>query len=301
MKIGSGKTLAMMVPAQRPYAALLALIGAAYAYRIGFDITGWWPGTVPMMWGASAFLLGPLLLLGWTYLPALGLGAWAIRLCFGESWDMALVGSIGDLVGAGVVVLILRTFLAVDLRFRRQADLWRLVLVSCLLGPLLLFIAALLGRHDGRCHRDRAYPAGGRHHAGGQCGGASCCRSLHAGLGHAIAGPPPPYRRTALDRWSCPAVPVAQLLAARRDHRHPRFLEHPGFAARFLCAAPVTAAAVPALAALGFALIMAVGASHGATLFHDVASERRTCRRWLLFVLVCELGLIAVAVARAEA
>ena len=128
----SSKTWEAAGYTQRPYVALLALISTAYAYRIGFDLIGWWPGAVPLLWGAPAFLLAPLLLLGWRYLPVLAVFAALAQFYQQGNWEDALLATAGDVAGAAAVALALERWIPVDLRFRQQGDLWRLVLVAML-------------------------------------------------------------------------------------------------------------------------------------------------------------------------
>lgn len=298
MNIRSGKSWQVVDPVKRPYAALLALVGAACAYRIALDIADWWPGAVPMLWGAPAFLLGPLLLFGRRYLPVMALFAVLVRLFIHENWSEALLGAAGDVVGATVVAGARHYLVPIDLRFRRQSDLWRLVILACLAVPALLFgVVVLVSYLAGAMAAAALLPAWGimlAANAVALLAGVpftlvwvtqSQARRPHAAELRWIAG------IVALFLWLNFWPPVA-------------FIGELIFAS--ILALPLAFYALTlygrrgaTFAALAFALIMTVGASHGAALFHDVASEREL-PALSLFVLVCELGLMAVAIARAE-
>lgn len=298
MNIRNSKSWQVVDPAQRPYAALLALIGAACAYRVALDIANWWPDAVPMLWGAPAFLLGPLLLLGRRYLPAMALLAILVRIFVHENWSDALLGASGDVVGAVAVAGARHYMLPIDLRFRRQADLWRLVVLACLVAPALLFGLALLVFYAAG-----AIPASGLLPAWIIMLAANAVALLASVPFTLVWVTQSQARRphAAELRW----VAFIVLLFLWLNFWPPTaFIGELVFIS--ILALPLAFYALTlygrrgsTLAALAFTLIMTVGASHGATLFHDVASEREL-PALIIFVLACELGLMAVAIARAE-
>lgn len=298
MKKSGGKTWEAIDPAQRPYAALLALISAAYAYRIGFDLTHWWPGTVPMLWGAPAFLLAPLLLLGWRYLPALAAFAVLAQIFMVGDWGDALLAATGDVVAAAAVVLALERWAPIDLRLRQQRDLWRLVLVAGVIAPAILFCLALLVA----CAAGVSAPADLL---------SPFAIMLAANAVALLAAAPfmlvwvtqSHARRPYTAEWYW--IAIILLLFLWLNFWPPIALVGELVFLSIL-ALPLAFYAITlygrrgaSLAALAFAIITVSGASHGATLFHDVDAEREH-PALIIFVLACELGLLAVSIARAE-
>lgn len=298
MKRNGGRFSAALDPAQRPYVALLALISAAYAYRIGLDLTAWWPGAVPFLWGAPAFLLAPLLLLGWRYVPALALVAFLARVSVAGDWWNALLAVPADLAGAALAVFALKRWAPVDLRLRQQSDLWRLVLVTCLIVPAILFALALIATFVlGTMAPGDLLPALAIMLAANAVALIAAVPFMLVWVTQAQArGPqamewrwvgslallflwlnfwPPTAAIAALVFLSIVALPVAFYAITRYGRRG------------------------ASLAALVFAFIMIDGASRSTTLFHHIASTQER-PALILFVLACELGLLAVAIARAE-
>ncbi len=310
MKRSGGRPWQTVDPAQRPYVALLALLSAAFAYRIGYDVAASWPGLVPVLWAAPAFLLGPLLLLGWRALPVLFTVALLAQILLQATLPAALVAAAGDVAGATGVYLALRRWTPIDLRLRQQADLWQLVLVaggigSAVIAAVILVAGHLLGQiihlgqitHLGQNNWGNLLPTFAVMLAGNavallastpfllvwttQSQGRRPHRAELAWLGAAALlllwlslVPPAPWIG-ALVFFALLALPLAFYALTRYGRRGASF------------------------AAMMFAFIMMSGAGQGVTLFHHIAPERDHAAL-ILFVLVCQLGLMAVAIARAE-
>ena len=298
MKRSGGRSWQTIDPAQRPYVALLALISTACAYRLGYDIAACWPGLVPVLWAAPAFLLAPLLLFGWRTLPVLLALALAAQLMLQDTATAALLASAGDVIGATVAAFALKRWSPVDLRLRQQNDLWQLVLVAAVIVPAILFIAALLiGQATGTIMAGELAPAFAVMLAG------NAVALLAAGPFMLVWVTQLQSRRPSLAelRWLAGVALLFLWLS---------FLPPVSFIGELvflsILALPLAFYALTrygrrgaSLASLALALIMVVGASNGATLFHHVAPENEN-PALILFVLACELGLMAVAIARAE-
>lgn len=290
---------------QRPYAALLALIAAAYAYQIGLGIAGLRPDLVPLLWGAPAFLLGPLLVLGWRTLPVLALAAFAFAAYRQPSLELALFTAAGDVAGAVVTVLVLAFWAPMDLRLRGQRDLSRLALVGGLLVPgVLLFLGQLLAPVLGMVP-----PAAEPDLVGGWLMGL-------AANGVALLA----------------AVPFVMVWVTQSQARgpHPAELRWLAAVALVFCTLvwwlpedmvglsvyvallglPIAFYALTrygrrgaSVAALFFALIFETGAAQGITLFAGLAGPlggSYVLPALIVFLLAIELGLMVVAIARAE-
>jgi PAS domain S-box-containing protein len=298
MKRSGGRSWQAIDPAQRPYVALLAVLASAYAYRIGYDVAACWPGLVPVLWAAPAFLLAPLLLGGLRAAPFLFVLAFIAQYLLQANPADALVAALGDMAGAVAVYGALKRWTPIDLRLRRQSDLWQLVMVAGLIGPALLAaIALLVGQFLGT-----APPADL----------LSSFAVMVAGNGVALLAAGPfmlvwttqsqgrrPHRAelawvagsAVLLLWLTLAPPVSWIGTLV-------FLS--------LLALPLAFYALTrygrrgaSYAAMTFAFVMMSGAGQGVTLFHHIAPARDHAAL-ILFVLVCQLGLMAVAIARAE-
>jgi PAS domain S-box-containing protein len=284
---------------QRPYAALLALIAAAYALQIAQGIAGLRPDLLPLLWGAPSFLLGPLLVLGWRALPVLALAAFAIASYHHQSLGLGLFIALGDIAGAVLTALILSLWLPMDLRLRGQRDLTRLALVACLIVPgVLTFLGQLLAPALGLA------PAADDLLGGWLMGLAANAVALLAAVPFAIVwvtqsqarGPHP-----AELRW----LAVVMLVYCTMVWWLPE--GYVGMAVYLaLLALPIAFFALTrygrrgaSAAALFFALIFEEGAAQAITLFAGFTGDY-----WLLslvlFLLAIELGLMVVAIERAE-
>ena len=298
MKRSGGRSWQVIDPVQRPYVALLAVLASAYAYRIGYDVAACWPGLVPALWAAPAFLLAPLLLGGWRVVPFLFILALIAQFLLQVDLPTALVAALGDIAGAVAVYAALKRWAPIDLRLRRQSDLWQLVLVAGLIGPALLAsIALLMGQLLGTTPPAGLLPTFAVMLAGNavallaagpfmlvwttQSQGRRPHRAELAWVaGSAVLllwltlAPPVSWIGT-LVFLSLLALPLAFYALTRYGRRGASY------------------------AAMTFAFVMMSGAGQGVTLFHHIASERDHAAL-ILFVLVCQLGLMAVAIARAE-
>lgn len=292
----NGRSWAKIEPARRPYVALLSLLGTAYAYRIGHDITIFWPEMASVLWGAPALLLAPLLLLGWRAAPALLAIAILARFLIQGAWPIAIATGAADLVGAGIVYAATQIVAPIDLRLRGQRDLGRLLLLAALLVPALVFVvAATMGAMTGII-RD-PLPA--------------FVVMLAANAVILLAVVPfvliwttqaqsrPPYRAELV--WIAAMAGLFLWLTLHPPLAIIRELV-------FVCivALPLAFYALThygrrgaSLAALAFALIIMTGTRHGAIVFHHIAGTHEHAAL-ILFLLSCELGLVAVAVARSE-
>ncbi|WP_374654507.1 ATP-binding protein [Dongia sp.] len=296
MKKSGGRSWATIEPARRPYVALLAALGIAYAYRIAFEIGIYWPELAAILWGAPALLLAPLLLLGWRMAPVLlaaGIGA---RYLIQDDWPMAIATGAADLAGAGLVYLLTLVAVPIDLRLRWQRDLWKLLLVAAVLVPAAVFTATTSVATMMGAVRD-PMPA--------------FIVMLGANAVTLLAVVPfmlvwttqaqsrPPYRAELF--WVAVAASLFLWLTLNPPLSIIRELV-------FLCLLALPPAFYvltrygrrgASLAALAFALIMMSGSHHGAILFHHIAGTHEHAAL-MLFLLSCELGLIAAAVARSE-
>ena len=276
--------------------ALLAVLGTAYAYRIGADIASFWPTTAPLLWGAPALLLAPLLLLGWRSGPALLILAIAARYLIQEDWPLAILAGLADLVGAGLVYFTVQIAVPVDLRLRWQRDLGKLLILGALLVPAAIFavtasIAVSLGIVP------EALPA----IAVMLVGNATILLAVvpFVLIWVTQAQSRPPYRAELF--WVAVAVGLFLWLTLQPPLAIIRELVY-----ACILALPIAFYALThygrrgaSFAALAFALVMITGSHHGAILFHHIAGTHEHAAL-MLFVLSCELGLIAVAVARSE-
>ncbi|MBK8160532.1 MAG: PAS domain-containing protein [Rhodospirillaceae bacterium] len=298
MKKSGGRSWQTIDPTQRPYVVLLALVSAVFAYRIGYDVAACWPGLVPVLWAAPAFLLGPLLLLGWRALPALFAVALLAQLLLQASLPAALLAALGDTAGAALVYLMLWRRAPVDLRLRQQADLWQLALVAGVIGPAALAAASLLvALLTGAVAAGQLLPAFAVMLAGNGVALLAACpfmlvwttqsqgrrphRAELAWVGGAallllwLTLAPPASWIGPLVFFSLLALPLAFYALTRYGRRGASY------------------------AAMIFAFIMMSGASQGVTLFQHIAPAHDHAAL-VLFVLACQLGLVAVAIARAE-
>lgn len=296
MKKISGRSWQTIESARRPYVALLALISTAFAYRIGYDIASCWPGLASILWGAPAFLLGPLLLFGRRAAPSLlGIGILAQYLIQADL-GVAIAAGAADLGGALLVSLALKHWAPIDLKLRRQRDLWQFLFFAGLIVPLgivtitafmlpffqididpvagsLLFLAvnavALLAAvpfiliWTTQVERRDPYRA------------EYAWMTLTVLLFLWLVLWPPLSVINALAFFCVITLPIIFYTLARYGRRGATF------------------------AALGFTLVLATSAHHGAMLFHHLAATD-THASLVLFLLSCELGLIAVVVARSE-
>lgn len=285
-------------PHQRPYAGLLALIGAAYAYHIGLEIAGLRPDLLPLLWGAPAFLLGPLLVMGWRQLPLLAVAALAFQVYYQGSWAWGAVAALGDVAAAVAAVLVLALWAPMDLRLRGQRDLWRLALVAGLLVPGALAALFLL-----------LVPG-----AGGAISSDVFLGWLMALAANAVAllaavpfvvvwvtqsqarGPHP-----AELRWLAVVALVflgVVLWLPEQWVGHAVYLALLGLPLAFYALTRYGRRGA-SVAAMVFALIFVSGAAQGITIFAGLAGTLMLPALFL-FLLAIELGLMVVAIARAE-
>jgi PAS domain S-box-containing protein len=296
MTKSGGRSWATIEPARRPYVALLALLGTAYAYRISFDIAAFWPELAAIQWGAPALLLAPLLLLGWRAAPALLATGIVARYLIQGDWPTSIATGTADLAGAGIVYVATQVAIPIDLRLRWQRDLWKLLLLAALIVPTLVFVVtttvgAMLGMIQD------PLPA--------------FVVMLATNAVILLAVVPfllvwttqvqtrPPFRAELA--W---VLVMIGLLLWLGLHTPLAIIRELVFAC--ILALPLAFYALThygrrgaTLAALAFALIMVTGSHHGAILFHHIAGAHEHAAL-MLFLLSCELGLVAVAVARSE-
>jgi PAS domain S-box-containing protein len=283
---------------QRPYAALLALIGAAYAYHVGLSIAGLRPDLLPMLWGVPAFLLGPLLVLGWRSLPFLLVAAFGFEVFHHKSWALGGLAALGDIAGAVAAVLVLALWAPMDLRLRGQRDLWRLAFVGGLLVPGALALLGLL-----------AGPVLGIAPASDLLGGwlmslAANAVALLAAVPFVIVwvtqsqarGPHPNELR-----W---LAAVALVFVGIVWWLPDKLVGATVYLA--LLGIPIAFYALTrygrrgaSVASLFFSLIFVTGAGQGVTLFAGLAGTY-VLPALILFLLAIEVGLMVVAIARAE-
>ncbi|WP_374375380.1 ATP-binding protein [Dongia sp.] len=283
---------------QRPYAGLLALIASTYAYHIGLEIAGLRPDLLPLLWGAPAFLLGPLLVLGWRALPLIAIAALAFEVFRHDSWEMGGLAALGDVAAAVLAVLVLAFWAPMDLRLRGQRDLWRLAFVAGILVPGALgLIGLLLG------------PGFGIAASGGVLGGwlmalAANAVALLAAVPFVVvwvtqsqARGPHPSELRWLAMVGLVFVGIVWWLPDRLVG---------GSVYLALLGIPIAFYALTrygrrgaSVASLFFALIFVNGATQGVTLFAGMAGAY-VLPALILFLLAIELGLLVVAIARAE-
>ena len=295
---GGGDPTTYYPPYQRAYAALLALIAAAYAYFIGLEIAGLRPDLLPLLWGAPAFLLAPLLVLGWRQLPLIALAAVAFQILRHDSWSLGLIAALGDVVAAILAVLALYFFAPIDLRIRGQRDLWRLALVAGLVVPgTLAFLGLLLGPYLG-------LPSSDNFVYGCFMALAANAVALLAAVPFAVIwvtqsqarGPHP-----AELRWLAVVILVFAGIVWWLPER---FLSGAVYVA--LLGLPVAFYALTrygrrgaSAASLFFALVFVAGATEGISLFVGLAGPD-VLPALIVFLLTIELGLMTVAIERAE-
>ncbi len=296
MKKSGGRSWQTIEPARRPYVALLAAISIAFAYGTAYDIAACWPGIAPVLWGAPAFLLAPLLLFGWRAAPFLLASAILAQYLIQGDWRLAIVAGIADLAGASLVSLALTRWSPIDLRLRRQRDLWQFLLFAALVVPVGIAVATAFLAPLFEVELD---PVSG---------------SLLLLATNAVA--------------LLSAAPFMLVWTTQVQQRAPYPAEYVwvGLAVIaflwltlwpplpvigelvFFCAIGLPAVFYvltrygrrgASLAALVFALVLATGANQGAVLFHHVTATYEHAAL-VMFLLSCELGLIAVAVARSE-
>lgn len=295
----TGRSNPRQYPAQqRPYAGLLALIAATYAYHIGLEIAGLRPDLLPLLWGAPAFLLGPLLVLGWRALPLIAIAALAFEVFRHDSWQMGGLAALGDVAAAVLAVLMLAFWAPMDLRLRRQSDLWRLALVAGILVPgALVLIGLLLGP-------DFGFPASDGLLGGWLMALAANAVALLAAVPFVVVwvtqsqarGPHPNELR-----W---LAIVALVFVGIVWWLPDRLVGGAVYVA--LIGLPIAFYALTrygrrgaSVASLFFALIFVNGATQGVTLFAGLAGAF-VLPALILFLLAIEVGLMVVAIARAE-
>ncbi|TDQ82415.1 PAS domain S-box-containing protein [Dongia mobilis] len=284
---------------QRPYAMLVALVAAVYAYHVGGEIAGLRPDLLPFVWGAPAFLLAPLLVLGWRMLPPVAVVALAFQVYrHGGAWGPGALAAGGDLVAAVIAVLALSLFAPIDLRLRHQRDFGRLALVAGLLVPgLLAGLSLLLSRALG-------FGPAGTFAASWLMLLAANAVALLAAVPFAIVwvtqsqarGPHP-----AELRW---LVLIAFVFVGIVWWLPDKFLGAAVYLA--LLGLPLAFYALTrygrrgaSTAAMIFALVLVAGASQGVTLFAGLAGPH-VLPALIVFLLAVECGLMIVAIARAE-
>ena len=289
-------------PYQRAYAALLALIAAAYAYFIGLEIAELRPDLLPLLWGAPAFLLAPLLVLGWRQLPLIAAAAIAFQIQWQGDWESGLAAASGDLVAAIVAVLALAFFAPIDLRIRGQRDLWRLALVAGLIVPgVMVFLGLLIGPHLGLTPSTDLF-------GGWALALAANAVSLLAAVPFAVVwvtqsqarGPHP-----AELRWLAVVILVFVAVVWWLPEQ---YLGGAVYAA--LIGLPVAFYALTrygrrgaSAASLFFVLIFVAGNTEGVSLFGGLAGSVAAAyaqTALIIFLLAIELGLMTVAIERAE-
>jgi PAS domain S-box-containing protein len=301
---GRRSTPVQYPPHQRPYAGLLALIGAAYAYHIGLEIAGLRPDLLPLLWGAPAFLLGPLLVLGWRQLPLLAVGALAFQVYYQGDWGLGALAALGDVVAAVAAVLVLALWAPMDLRLRGQRDLWRLAFIAGVLVPGGLAALYLL----------LAPGAGGAVSSDVVAGWLMTLAANAVALLAAVPfimvwvtqsqtrGPHP-----AELRWLAVVALVFVVLVWWLPDRlvgYAVYLALLGLPMAFYALTRYGRRGA-SVAAMFFALIFVTGAAQGVTLFAGLTmfagdSGPYVLPALILFLLAIELGLMVVAIARAE-
>ncbi len=295
----NGKSWGKLETARRSYLAYLAalaVLGIAFAYHIGCQIAEFWPTLAPPLWGAPALLVGPLLLFGWRSIPALIVSGFVARLFIEADWRAAALAAAADLAGAVLVYGATRMAIPIDLRLRWQRDLGKLLLVAAVIVPGIVF-AAVAGFSASFGIIDDAL--------------AAFSILLAANVTILLAVVPfvliwatqvqvrPPHAAEVL--WLVAIGAAFLWLTLRPPLAIIREMVYACILALPLAFYVLThyGRRGASLAALAFALVIVSGSHHGAIIFHHIAGTHESAAL-LLFVLSCELGLIAVAVARSE-
>jgi PAS domain S-box-containing protein len=296
MKKSGGRTWQTIEPARRPYVALLAMISIAFAYRSAYDIAACWPGIAPVLWGAPAFLLAPLLLFSWRMAPLLLAGAVLAQYLLQGDWRLAVVAGAADLAGAALASVALTRWSPIDLRLRRQRDLWQFLLFAALVVPIGIAAATAFLAPLFEIELDPV--------SGSLLLLATNAVALLAAAPFMLI-----WTTQVQQRAPYPAEYAWVILAALFFLWLTLWPPLPVIGELvFFCAIGLPAVFYvltrygrrgASLAALAFALVLATGANQGAVLFHHVTATYEHAAL-VMFLLSCELGLIAVAVARSE-
>lgn len=298
-RISRGKSDPGSGPAyQQAYVGLLALIGAAYAYFIGLEIAGLRPDLLPLLWGAPAFLIGPLLVLGWRQLPLIIVPALAFQVYCQQGWGAGALAALGDVAAAVLAVLVLARWLPIDLRLRRQGDLWRLALVAGLLVPgTLNALALLLGPMLGLPASPDLLGTWCMALAANAVALLAATPFLVVWVTQSQARGPHPAEL----RWLAVVILVFVGVVWWLPDRLVGLAVYVA-----LLGLPIAFYALTrygrrgaSVAALFFALIFVTGAAQGVTLFAGLIGPY-VLPALILFLLAIELGLMTVAIARAE-